>query len=195
MGGTWRGALAAAGSDREVVSADVATLVLTVIGDDQSGLVDRLSGVVVEHGGNWDQSHMSRLGGKFAGIVMLSVPDNHTVAFMRDLEPLESEGLLDITVVAGTHDSGEGPTREMTLDLVGHDRPGIVHEVSHALAERGVGIRDLQTATTHAPMAGGMLFEAHAVLQVPADLPVEELRDSLETLANHLVVDIDLHEA
>ncbi len=172
----------------------MATLVLTVIGDDQSGLVDRLSGVVVDHGGNWDESHMSRLGGKFAGIVMLSIPDNQTVAFMRDLEPLESEGLLDITVVAGTHETGAGPTRQMSLELVGHDHPGIVHEVSHALAERGVGIRDLQTATTHAPMAGGMLFEAHALLQVPMDVELGELRASLEALANHLMVDIDLHD-
>ena len=53
---------------------DVTTLVLTVIGDEQSGLVDALSGVIADHGGSWDESHMTQLAGKFAGIVLVTVP-------------------------------------------------------------------------------------------------------------------------
>ena len=76
----------------------MATLVLTVIGDDRSGLVDALSGVIADHGGNWDKSRMARLAGKFAGIVMVAVPDAAADALIADLEPLEAQGLLDITV-------------------------------------------------------------------------------------------------
>jgi glycine cleavage system regulatory protein len=66
--------------------------------------------------------------------------------------------------------------------------------MSHALAGLGVSIDQLETATANAPMAGGMLFEAHASLQVPLDLEDDLLRSTLEELANELMVDIDLDD-
>ena len=76
----------------------MAALVLTVVGDDQAGLVDALSGVIAEHGGNWEKSHMTELAGKFAGIVMVTAPSKQTDALIEALRPLEDKGLLDITV-------------------------------------------------------------------------------------------------
>jgi glycine cleavage system regulatory protein len=55
----------------------MATLVLTVIGNDTSGLVDALADPIAHHGGSWDRSHMARLAGQFAGIVVVSVPDEN----------------------------------------------------------------------------------------------------------------------
>ena len=75
----------------------MATLVLTVIGDDHAGLVRALSGVIANHGGNWETSRMSHLAGKFAGIVMVTVAEENADALVKDLEPLEAQGLLDIT--------------------------------------------------------------------------------------------------
>ena len=97
----------------------MATLVLTVIGDDQSGLVNALSVVVADHGGNWDRSQMARLGGKFAGIVMITVPDRSASALLADLEPLEHDGLLDITVETAIPESGSDPSIELLLDKLG----------------------------------------------------------------------------
>ena len=172
----------------------MATLVLTVIGDDQSGLVNALAAVVSDHGGNWDRSQMARLGGKFAGIVMIKVPDRSAPALLADLEPLERDGLLDITVETANSEAGSGPSIELLLDLVGLDRPGIVHDVSHALASRQVSIEELQTETASAPMAGGTLFRASARLRAPADVSLDELRSVLDDLANELLIEIDLTE-
>ena len=49
----------------------MATLVLTVIGDDRAGLVNALADVVTAHGGNWERSQLAELAGKFAGIVLV----------------------------------------------------------------------------------------------------------------------------
>ncbi len=49
-------------------------LVLTLIGDDRAGLVSAVAGAVSEHGGNWDRSQMAELAGKFAGIVLVTIP-------------------------------------------------------------------------------------------------------------------------
>jgi glycine cleavage system regulatory protein len=171
----------------------MATLVLTVIGDDRSGLVSALSGVIADHGGSWERSQMARLAGKFAGIVLVAVPDEAAEALIAAVGPLGSQGLLDVTVERGA----DGPAASsdltrLTLELVGADRPGIVHDISQALAARAVSIEELHTATREAPMVGGMLFEATATLLAPPSVPIAELQAVLEELANELMVDIAL---
>jgi glycine cleavage system regulatory protein len=168
------------------------TLILTVIGDDRSGLVEVLAGVVARHGGNWHRSSMARLGSKFAGIVEVSVVETRVDALTAELGPLEAQGLLDITVerVTETPAAADGPHWE--LRLVGQDRPGIVHEIAHALARSGVSIEELQTSTSSAPMSAEILFEATAVLVATTGADRETLAGELEALANELMVDIEL---
>jgi len=170
----------------------MATLVLTVIGDDRSGLVSALSGVIADHGGSWERSQMARLAGKFAGIVVVAVPDPQADALIADLGPLEAQGLLDVTVERGIEEAPRAGMARVSLALVGADRPGIVHEISELLASRQVSIEELHTATRDAPMVGGVLFEATATLLAPPTLPIEELQALLEELANELMVDLDL---
>jgi glycine cleavage system regulatory protein len=171
----------------------MATLVLTVIGDDRSGLVSALSGAIADHGGSWERSQMARLAGKFVGIVLVAVPDGQVDALVAALGPLSEHGLLDVAVERG---SDEGPiggeVSRLRLELVGADRPGIVHDISETLAARQVSIEELTTATREAPMAGGMLFEASATLLVPPTVPISDLQALLEDLANELMVDLSL---
>src|SRR5512139_2225326 len=150
----------------------MATLVLTVIGDDRSGLVSALSGVIADHGGSWERSQMARLAGKFAGIVVVAVPDARADALIHELGPLEAQGLLEITVERGIEEAPPaGDATRLNLALVGADRPGIVHDISRALAAQQVSIEELHTATREAPMVGGMLFEATATLVAPPGVP------------------------
>ena len=171
----------------------MASLVLTVIGDDRSGLVSALSGVIADHGGSWERSQMARLAGKFAGIVLVEVPDDRAEALIGALGPLGTEGLLDVTVErAGDEAPLSNDLTRLSLELVGADRPGIVHDISQALAARQVSIEELHTATREAPMVGGMLFEATATLLAPPTVPIADLQAVLEELANELMVDISL---
>lgn len=173
----------------------MATLVLTVIGDDHAGLVRALSGVIASHGGNWEKSRMAHLAGQFAGIVMVTVADEIADALISDLGPLEARGLLDITATVSTQTQPPAELTRLTLELVGLDQPGIVRDISDALATRGVSIEELETETSSAPMDGGTLFMARAVLVLPEDVSAEALTDVLEDLAHQLMVDIELNEA
>ncbi len=167
----------------------MATYVLSVLGTDRSGLVDALSGVVTRRGGNWEKSHMTQLAGKFAGVVMVTIPESEKDAFLADLAPLEEQGLFDISVESGD----ENPPAETTpvaLEVVGNDHPGIVHEISHLLATRNVSIDDLSTWTSDAPMDGGRLFHARAVLRLPSNLTASALLADLEAVAADLMVDV-----
>jgi len=136
---------------------------------------------------------MARLAGKFAGIVLVAVPDESAEALIAELGPLGSQGLLDVTVERGADEApASSDLTRLTLELVGADRPGIVHDISQALAARAVSIEELHTATREAPMVGGMLFEATATLLAPPSVPIAELQSVLEELANELMVDIAL---
>jgi len=172
----------------------MAALVLTVIGDDHAGLVRALSGVIADHGGNWERSRMAHLAGKFAGIVMVTIADENAEALIRDLGPLEERGLLDITATLSKQAQPQRDLTRLTLELVGLDQPGIVRDISDALAVRAVSIEELETETSSAPMDGGTLFKARAVLVLPADVSAETLTNVLEDLAHQLMVDIELSE-
>jgi glycine cleavage system regulatory protein len=169
------------------------TFVLTVIGDDRSGLVDALAGVISTHGGNWERSQMARLAGKFAGIVEVTVPGAREDELRAALQPLTEQGLLAVTVDAATStDQLDGP--RFALTLIGTDRPGLVHSISGALASAGASIEALDTSTSEAPMSGGVLFEARARVVLPAGGSVDSVRTQLEALADHLMVDIDISD-
>jgi len=171
------------------------TLVLTAIGDDHAGLVHALSGVIAAHGGNWENSRMAQLAGKFAGIVMVTVSDEDVDALVQDLEPLAARGLLEVTAVRSTPSQPSPGSTRLTLELVGLDQPGIVRDVSDALAARGVSIEELETETGNAPMEGGVLFRARATLVAPAGVTGDLLRVVLEEVAQQLMVDIEVREA
>jgi glycine cleavage system regulatory protein len=168
----------------------MATFTLTCVGDDRPGLVSALSAPISAHGASWERSQMARLAGKFAGVLLLEVDDDRAEALVADLTALKDHGLL--VVLERTDVPVEVTSKRLTLELLGADHPGIVAEISAALAAGGIGIEELNTDLRAAPMAGGLLFEAHAVLVAPPEASTDELRGTLEALAHALMVDITL---
>lgn len=168
------------------------SLVLTVIGPDRPGLVEAIAAVIARHGANWEESRMAQLGGQFAGMLRVTVPEVAQDALEDALAGLGSVG-LNVTVARATGMQAQAP-KLLHLNLVGQDRPGIVREIAEALARRGVSIESLETRCVSASMSGELLFEAEAVLAVPPALAADELRMALEALANELMVDLDLAE-
>jgi glycine cleavage system regulatory protein len=168
------------------------SLVVTVIGKDRPGLVELVSAVVEEHGGDWVESRMSRLAGEFAGILRVSVPAARADALSEGLEGLRSEGLR-VVVERGFEDAIE-EGHVILLELIGSDRPGIVHKISEARAARGVNVDELNTECEGAPWSGDTLFKAMARLRAPRALDLDQLRESLEAIAGDLMVDISIGE-
>ncbi len=166
-------------------------LILTVIGDDRPGLVGELSAAISAHEGNWLESSMSRLAGKFAGIVKVAVPDGHASALKAALAGLSG---LKVSCESSAADAPiKG--RRLKLSLVGHDRIGIVREVAAVLARHAVNVEELETHTSSAPMSAAMLFHAQADLLAGPDLDALALAADLEQISNDLMVDIALDEA
>ena len=170
------------------------SLVVTAIGPDRPGIVKELSDVAQHFGANWAGSRMANLAGQFAGMVHFEVADARADELAKALAGLES---LDLHVVIARSDRQPAAKsfRRVRLEAIGHDRPGIVRELSGSLAERGVSIEELHTQVVSGAMSGEAHFKVKALLAVPAGLPDAELQRALELLANEMMVDLEPGDA
>jgi glycine cleavage system regulatory protein len=170
------------------------SLVFTVIGPDRPGLVKAISDKVVEFDANWLESRMANLAGQFAGIVRVELPVAKADALIAALRDFESQGLVIVASKAHVQ-LPDNATHMLELDLVGQDRPGIVREISMALAGLGVSIEELVTDCASGSMSGENMFHADAKLRVPKDVEVAQVRKALEALADDLMVEINFDGA
>jgi len=168
-----------------------AFLVLTVIGDDRPGLVGELSALISLHQGNWLESAMSQLAGKFAGIVKIEIAADRAATLKAELDRLTG---LRVTAEITTPQE-RGQARLLKLSLVGHDRIGIVREVSQVLARHAVNVEKLTTHTSSAAMSAATLFHAQAELRAAPELDLQLLTKELEQISNDLMVDLTADEA
>lgn len=162
-------------------------LILTLVGDDRAGLVKEVADLIAAHGGNWEQSELAELAGAFAGIVLVSVPDGEVDGLVADLESLS--GLLTITPHVRSA-SEHAPAATFEFTVLGDDRPGIVRDVTDALARQGLSIDRLTSRTLEAPMAGGTLFEAVVTVSGPEGYEVADAVGELERIAHEIQVDL-----
>ena len=164
---------------------------MTVIGQDRPGLVDSVASLVGEHGGNWLESRMSRLGGHFAGILRVEVPEETQPSLVAALNALASRGLTVVVHPDGPRlipQSG----RLSRLEIVGQDRPGIIREISRVLASYSVNVEELHTECESGAMSGERIFKAVAKLSIPGSCDAGEVRQKLEKIAEDLIVEISL---
>ena len=166
------------------------TLVLTIIGPDRTGLVESVSDRIAAAGGNWEESRMARLAGQFAGILLVTIDAARTDRLLASLRGLEGAGLqvtvqptARITPASGVH---------AQLEVNGQDRPGIIHDVSSVLAERGVNVEELETEIRSAAMSGEQMFFARARLLLPPGADLGDLRARLERISGELMVDLTI---
>lgn len=165
--------------------------IISFIADDRPGLVEEMSDVVNAHGANWLESRMSQLAGKFAGIVRLSVHPDRVADLEQALADLARRGLTLRFESAALHphsSSGSGHH----LEILGYDRPGILHEFAAALSSRGINVTDLRSGIRHAPGNPDPLFHASADIELPESLDLAELRRALELLSRELGIEYAL---
>lgn len=171
----------------------LANLVMTVIGPDRPGLVQMVAARVADHGGNWLESRMCRLGGQFAGILRVEVAVERRDELVNALRTLEVDGLgVVIHAEGGAPISAPAGGSLATVELVGHDRPGILRSVSGVFAAHGVNVEELASERVNAPMDGGVLFKARATVFFPPSVSLPKVRTDLEKIAADLMVDLKL---
>lgn len=164
------------------------SIVMTVIGNDRPGLVSHLAATVASHGGNWLEARMARLAGQFAGIVRIECPRESVDFLIEELQVPDKSGLTILAVREETEAASS--RRTLVVDVVGNDRPGIVRELSAAIAHAGGNIEELTTGLESAPMSGQAMFRAHGIISIPEGTETSALATAVQNLGGDLTVDI-----
>ena len=169
-------------------------LVVTAVGPDRPGLVDELTGRLLDAGANVADSRMVNLRGQFALLLLAEVADDARSSLSQTMNEAGRQMGLTIHVAAqsvSTAPQMQGvPYRLRTYAM---DQPGIVHRVTHLLHEHRVNIEELQTHLEPGSYSGTPLFTVDLHMTVPSDVSVKTLRRELEGLCDSLNCDVELN--
>ena len=175
--------------------ADKNHLILTAVGPDQVGLVEKLSEFIARHDCNIEDSKMAVFCGEFALIALIAGDGNNLVKIARDYRAIETETGLTIAIktpAARKHVEQFLPYR-LTASCMDH--PGIVHRLSAVLSSLGVNIEAMETETYAAPISGTPIFRLEANLAVPARISLNSLRERFAEIQKEENIDIELTAA
>jgi glycine cleavage system regulatory protein len=165
-------------------------LVITFIAQDKPGVIDLLSQTVKNAGGNWLESRMTKLAGKFTGIIQVSIANEAQQALKDALLALANEQFA--LLIDDLETSVSINAKLLTLSIIGLDRPGIVQEFTKALAAKNLNIAKMHSVIESAPMSGDSLFKAEASIEAPDDLDFDTLDNEIEQIADKLDIEYTL---
>ena len=163
--------------------------VITFAGADRTGLVETLADLVKAHDGDWQQSELTRLGGAFAGVILVSVSSEGFEALDQAVQT-GGHTNLSIHLTRATAEPAIEPNLRLTL--TGPDRPGIVYEITHELAELQINILHFSSHVQSGAWSGEALFFADLETRTPANLDLDELRDRLDAVEEKMTLEIDI---
>jgi glycine cleavage system transcriptional repressor len=164
--------------------------VLSAIGADRVGIVDDISGIVAEGGGNIEESKMAVLGSEFAVMMLVSMEAEALEALVARTGELEARLSLKIAFKRTSEGRSSERGRPYSLETVSLDGNGIVHSVSGVLRRYGINIEDLETRTERAPLTGAPLFRMKANVVLGQGVAIAALRRELEELQTAQDLDI-----
>ncbi len=167
------------------------SVILTVVGSDRPGLTRAIADAVYAAGGNWLESHLSRLGGKYVGSVLVDLPADRLGELESAARAIDAVGLT-VTIVPAAAEGERAAGQSLGIEIVGQDRPGIVREVTTVLAGLDVNIEDFTTEIEGSAWSGAPLFRGRAKLLLPASVSTDQLREALECISGEIMVDFTM---
>jgi len=171
----------------------MALMVLSVVGSDRPGLTKALAAAVLSAGGNWLESHLSRLGGLYVGSVLVELDGAAVDGLRAAIGVVDAHGLEVRIAPALEADGAEGEA--LDFSLVGQDQPGIVNQVTTVMSGLGANIETFKSWISSEPYSGAPLFHMRARLRLPADLKATEVQSALEDISGEIMVDVSLTPA
>lgn len=167
--------------------------VFTLTGPDRIGIVDEVTELLLDLGGNVETSRMSRLGGAFAMLVLICLPAERVARLEGGISALIARG-YKVTVSPADFGDTEGRSAwpSYRIEVRGADHEGIIHEIAHSIARRGINIESMETETAPAPISGAPLFTMTARIAAPPGLAQQDWEAELNDAGRRLNVEIEV---
>ncbi|WP_455234354.1 glycine cleavage system protein R [Thiogranum longum] len=164
-------------------------LVIAAVGEDRPGLVDKLSGWILDSGCNIADSRMMVLGGEFAVLLLVTGNWNNLAKLEGQFKQIEQDLGMTLSIKRTEKKPRQGDFLPYGVDVVSLDHPGIVHNLANFFSQRNINIQDLSTASYSAAHTGTLMFSVHMTLDVPASTHIASLREEFLDFCDRLNLD------
>ena len=164
-------------------------LVIAALGEDRPGLVDQLSGWVLDSGCNIADSRMMVLGGEFSVLLLVSGNWNNLTRLEDQVGQIGQKLGMSLSIKRTESKQRNGEFLPYAVDVVALDHPGIVHNLANFFSQRSINIQDLSTTSYAAAHTGTMMFAVHMCHDVPADTHIATLREEFLEFCDQLNLD------
>ncbi|KAI8813282.1 hypothetical protein BJ742DRAFT_865780 [Cladochytrium replicatum] len=173
-----------------------AYLVVSLVGKDRVGVIRDFAKYLASLGANVEESRMSRLGGEFAIIVLISLRGAEPTKFLESVQKAFPGFAIHSSMTQDVpHPSETSPSLvPMEIEVEGPDSSGIVLAVTEKLAEHDITIDSVDTETTSAAFAGYPIFRMFLRAHMTED-KIVPLQKSLEEVEDRFGVDIMFYDA
>jgi glycine cleavage system transcriptional repressor len=164
-------------------------IVISAIGGDPTGVVQELTRVVLDCGGNIKESRMAALGSDFA-MLLLVAGNWHTISRLeRELGRFAASNDITMQLKRTEPKSFAKELLPYAVDVVGLDQPGIVHSLAGFFAARKVEIGEVSTRSYAAAHTGAPMFSVQMFVNIPATVHISGLREEFMEFCDQLNVD------
>ncbi len=168
-------------------------VVVSAIGKDRPGLVNRISHEIKIKGGNIELQRSVRMADEFALILLVSMEKTaeDVESLIQEMTHLKTENFF-IYARKAMGATAELPSRARYAVLLaeGADQIGIIDEITLLLLENNINIDAMDYNVSHAPMTGIELFQMEAKIVIPPTITINEFRTKLKEMENRLNIDI-----
>jgi len=164
-------------------------VVLSVVGPDRAGVVNDLTKVVLDCGGNIEESRMTALGSEFAMLLLISGNWAAIGKLEKTLEKLAADNSLSINIRKTDQRGDAEACMPYGIDVVSLDQPGIVFRLANFFATRNIEIADLATRRYPAAHTGSQMFGVQMHVNIPGSMSISQLRDEFLELCDTLNLD------
>jgi glycine cleavage system transcriptional repressor len=164
-------------------------LVISALGKDRPGIVNKLSEAILEDGCNITDSRMTVLGGEFA--IMLMVEGNwNTLGKLEEVIPGLGKS-LGLTIISERTEEKRADTGLLpyAVEVVAMDHPGIVHNLAGFFSQRNINIEDMVTSTYAAAHTGTPMFSVNMSVGIPSETHIASLREEFMEFCDALNLD------
>jgi glycine cleavage system transcriptional repressor len=164
-------------------------IVLSAIGTDRAGIIKDLTKVVLDCGGNIEESRMTALGTEFAMLLLISGNWHALGKLEGELEKLQAKTGLITTIRATKPRTGLQELVPYGVDVISLDHEGIVFNLANFFSSRNIEVADLTTRRYAAAHTGAPMFSVQMTVNVPGKVHISQLREEFMELCDHLNLD------
>lgn len=175
--------------------ADKSHLILTAVGPDRVGLVEKISEFITRLGCNIEDSKMAVFCGEFAVIILITGASGNLVRVANSYRELETQTGLTFSIKTPAMRKAAEPLLPYKLIASCMDHPGIVHKLSQALSRAGINIESMETKTYAAPDSGTPIFRLEALVSAPEKTDIDALAQRFGEIQREENINIDFSPA